>query len=223
MNTKTGRLYALAILSIVFSFSDVRAANVFFTWASTSAGAGPGINAMISSTVTQGSFSTGTLTASEPNFVADFADSFSVLRYTAAQSAPGNILSTITFSSALPSGTRLLVIDVDFSMETVTLLGNENPLSLLAQRESTTGASSSFPSYNGATGKLVAVATNSNEASVFDLSGVTSLKVNFAGGNFGSGVAIAISGISAIPEPTSSFALPAVCFSGLLLNRRRRR
>jgi hypothetical protein len=121
---------------------------------------------MISSTVTQGSFSTGTLTASEPNFVADFADSFSVLRYTAAQSAPGNILSTITFSSALPSGTRLLVIDVDFSMETVTLLGNETPLSLLAQRESTTGASSSFPSYNGATGKLVAVATNSNEASV---------------------------------------------------------
>jgi hypothetical protein len=29
--------------------------------------------------------------------------------------------------------------------------------------------------------------------------------------------------LSAIPEPTSSFALPVVCFSGLLLHRRRRR
>jgi hypothetical protein len=29
--------------------------------------------------------------------------------------------------------------------------------------------------------------------------------------------------LSAIPEPTTSFSLPVVCLSGLLLNRRRRR
>ena len=69
------------------------------------------------------------------------------------------------------------------------------PLSLDEQRETIDGSSSVFPSYDAGTGVLSTAATTPNdfEASVFDVSGISTIDVEFAGGLGSAGfVAIAL-------------------------------
>jgi hypothetical protein len=170
------------------------AATNFIVWTSPSAGSGGGISATVTSTVTAGALSATTFNASDGTFISDFAASYSALHYASPTSGPANIRSTITFSPALPTGAKLIAVDVDYMGESLSLLSNESPLVLLEQRETTNKANSSFPAYNAGTGVLSATAPNqnANEASVFDVSGLSVIDVHRTGGNTNSGVGVAI-------------------------------
>ncbi len=125
-----------------------------------------------------------------------------------------SISSTLSFSESLPSGAKLLAIDLDFEAETFTLSSGGTPLVLLEQRETTDGASSDFPSYDSGTGTLShsGGSTNEFEASVFDVSGLSAIDVDFVNGLGSAGlIAIALP----IPEPAPVPAVGSV--GGLML------
>jgi hypothetical protein len=159
-------------------------------------------------TETSGLFSISDYTATDPTFVSTYSDTFSRLVFGAAGTS-GNLLAEITFSEPLPVGTMLLAMDLDFRDETFIMSSNLGFLSLLEQGESTNGATSFLPNYNPATGTLVEThpgnTGNSDEFARFDLSGVSSLSVQFLNGGVDSGSAIAI----ATPETISTIPLPA--------------
>jgi hypothetical protein len=95
---------------------------------------------------------------------------------------------------------------------------------LLEQLESIAGQSSLFPTYDPLTGELVAVRPNAsglndNEASVFDVSGLSSRDVGFRNGNANSGIGLALA--LPVPEPGSA-ALVAFGLGSLALRRRSR-
>jgi hypothetical protein len=135
-----------------------------------------------------------TFNASDGTFISDFAASYSALHYASPASGPANISSTISFSQALPIGAKLIAVDVDYMGENLSLSSSGSPLSLLEQRETINGANSVFPTYNASTGVLSEVAPNqnANEASVFDVSGLSVIDVHRAGGNTSSGIGVAI-------------------------------
>lgn len=174
--------------------SPAMAETDFITWTSPSAGSGGGISATVTSTVTAGALSAVTFNASDGTFISDFAASYSALHYASAASGPANISSTISFSQALPIGAKLIAVDVDYMGESLSLSSSGSPLSLLEQRETISGANSSFPAYNAGTGVLSETAPNqnANEASVFDVSGLSVIDVHRTGGNTNSGVGVAI-------------------------------
>ena len=174
--------------------SPAMAETDFITWTSPSEGSGGGISATVTSTVTAGVLSAQTFNASDGTFISDFAASYSALHYASAASGPANISSTISFSQALPIGAKLIAVDVDYMGESLSLSSSGSPLSLLEQRETTNGANSVFPTYNAGTGVLSEAAPiqNANEASVFDVSGLSVIDVHRAGGNTNSGIGVAI-------------------------------
>ncbi len=194
------------LIRLFFAASPPAAETDFIVWTSGSAGSGGGISATVTSTVTQGSLTASSLNASDASFVADFAASYSVLRYR-AEVVPASISSTLAFSQPLPGGAKLLAIDLDFEGEAFTLSSGGAPLALLEQRETTDGASSDFPTYDSGTGTLShsAGSTNVFEASVFDVSGLSTIDVDFVNG-LGSAGLIAI----ALPVPTPVPALGPV-------------
>lgn len=207
----------LFIFFTVLATSRVFAASIFMEWSSINEGSGGGITATVSSTVNSGTFFYGDVTASDPNFVTQFAASFPALHYKATFSAPADISSDFIFSTPLPSGSKLLVRDVDFEDETLTLTSNGSPLTLLAQIESIAGAISTFPIYNSLTGVLITAGTapggmNDGEVSIFDLSGLSSLQVSFENGLLNSGSNIAI----AMPVPLPGSHLLLISALGLL-------
>ena len=169
----------------------------FIEWSSITAGTGGGINATVAATITQGSMDFTTSTATDPSFVEEFADSFSVLLYIAQPTGPGNITSTISFSGPLPQGSRLIVVDVDFLQEGVTLIGGGAPLALLSQVETQAGETSTFPFYDPVLGTLITPhttsgQTNEGDASIFDVSGLGAIDIAYFGGGSSSGVGITI-------------------------------
>ena len=66
---------------------------------------------------------------------------------------------------------------------------------------------STFPTYNAVLGELVAFGLeNSNDASIFDLSGASSVQVDFTGGGLGSRIFVAVA--LPIPVPGMLYAMP---------------
>ena len=83
------------------------------------------------------------------------------------------------------------------------------------------GVTSEFPTWNAITGTLTAITAeipNDNEASIFDLSGLTSFNVDFDGGGLGSGVFFAI----ALPIPIPPAVMLFSSAIGLLVFSSRR-
>jgi phosphotransferase system glucose/maltose/N-acetylglucosamine-specific IIC component len=202
------------------------ATSIFVEWTSASEGSGGGIDATVNATVNAWVIFPGVHPANDPVYVADFAAGHSALGYQTPSGGPADILSTLSFSSALPAGSRLIILDVDHAQETVTLTGSGAPLSLLTQLESIAGASSIFPSWDPVTGELVATTTpgqvNSAEASVFDVAGLTSFQVDFRNGNNSSTVVVAVA--LPIPEPsTLTLTLLGTLFLAMRARRPTRR
>ncbi len=158
-------------------------------------GAGGGITATVNFLIIQGDMSVRLQPLTDPAFIEQFGDGMSTLNYITQVAPPGgaNIASTILFSAPLPAGSRIVVVDVDFRGETVTLIGGADPLVLLDQVETQAGAGSSFPQW--AAPNLVEDHPNDLgndiEASIFDGSGLTSLDVGFTMGE-GSGIGVAV-------------------------------
>lgn len=224
----TIRIVALFIFFAALAPSGVHAASIFIDWSSITEGAGGGITASVSSTVSSGTFSFGSIPADDPYFVSQFALSYSALHYKAGSGSttPGDISSEFTFSSPLPSGSKLIVTDVDFDEETLTLTSSGSPLSLLEQIESMAGVTSVFPNYYPSTGKLITAGTaqgglNIREASIFDLSGLSDLRVSFENGSYDSGSSIAIAMPVTVPLPGSHLLFTVGL--GLLTVLRRKR
>jgi hypothetical protein len=88
---------------------------------------------------------------------------------------------------------------------------------LLEQLESMAGVSSSFPNYDAATGVLSDTATTNDFAvSVFDLSGLTSLSIDYQGGSFNGGSFVAI---ALLPEPSTIGLVLMALAAGLAVRR----
>ena len=202
--------------------SAAAATRIFVDWTSATGGSGGGIDATVAATINAGTMLTSSISATNPVYVDEFAASHSLLLYR-TPTGPADIISTISFSTVLPAGSRLIIIDVDHAQETATLLTSGTPLTLLAQLESMAGANSIFPSWNPLTGELVATTLsgqlNNGEASIFDLGGLTSIQVDVRGGNNSSTVALAIA--LPIPEP-GTLTLTLVGITGLAIRARRR-
>ena len=211
-------LWLLASSSSSFLGSD------FITWSSPAMGSGGGVTASVVTTVTSGFHSTIQYPATNPDFVSQFAPSYSLLEYRSPSGAGGgDISSVITFSSSLPSGSKVLVVDVDARDETVILMGDGAPPPLLQQLESIAGEVSTFPIYNAATGSLVENGPaspdfNNREVTVFDASGLGGIDVTFLNGGVGSGCFVAVYVASApqsVPLLTPFMLLLTVFLVGL--------
>ena len=220
---------ALAICFGLVSTGPAAAGLLFFEWPDTTGGSAGGIDASITATVAAGVMTTGTTTATNPAYRASFATPHPSLGYNSPQSGGANIESTIAFSHPLPEGARLIVYDLDFNNETVTLSADGVPPALLTQLETTEGASSFFPAWNPVTGTLVethpASSGNQTEATVFDISGVQLLDVDFHNGGVNSGIRVAIAippaGIPLLP-PAGIAALATMLAGALGIAHRRR-
>ncbi len=210
------------LVAAVFALGGTRAnaAPIYIDWASTSTGTGGGITANVSSTITSGAFVVGSShIPSDAGFIAEYGLLIPTLRYgSGPTTTPGIINSTIQFTAALPTGSELLIFDVDFLQETMVLLASSGVPALLAQRETVSSATSVLPSYNTGTGSLAALGTtitspqNDFEVSIFDVSGVTSLQLDYSNGGFNSGIFAAI----ALPGAATAVSAPSAMLLMLL-------
>lgn len=204
-----GFVVSLLTLGLV-GVSSAHAAPVFADWATGNVD-GIGITVEdVGGPATPGEITNLTATFSDPTFTASYATSFSALKF-GALGVPGNLLADISFTEALPTGSLLFALDMDFSGETFVLSSDLGFLSLLEQGETQAGETSQLPNYNQATGSLVSAfasgGANFDEYSLFDVSGVSSLSIQWLNGGAASGSLIAI----ATPgdPPISSVPLPA--------------
>lgn len=130
----------------------------------------------------------------------------------------------IQFDAPLPDGSRLIAFDVDAGSpvnERVQFTHSAGALILIDQLESQADASSIFPSWSAVTGTLTAQRLNDEEASVFDVSGIQSLSINYLrnavnGGITGARFSI---GVPVVPEPAGLGLL--LCGTAALGSRRR--
>lgn len=208
---QTFRITATALAVAVIGLSDAHAERAFIEWTSDSEGSIGSYVATVDATIVDGVLGPDDGTATDATFVADFAGSYSVLRYGTPEFAPAEITSTITFSEALPAGSLLLVIDVDYRGETVTVSSLGTALTLVEQRETFDGATSSFPIWDGGAGMLTentpgVEGQNEFEASVFDVGGLTEVDVDFAGGLYESAIHLAIALPAAVPVEVTSWS-----------------
>jgi hypothetical protein len=195
----------------MFLATAAQADRVFIEWTSDTEGSGGEITATVTSTVVSGSIGPDKGTATDPSFVVDFGADFSVLRYGAEASSPGNIISTLSFSPALPEGTFLVIIDVDYRDETVTLTSGEGPLELVEQRETIDGVVSAFPIWDPFAGTLTENTPgpddpNELEASVFNAGGFSVIDIDFAGGLHSSGIHVVIALPGPVPTRSATWA-----------------
>ncbi len=176
---------------------------VQFDWTSETSGSAGGISASVAWVILAGDNGIWDSTATDEDFVAQFGTTLEGLLYLTPVPGAADIQSIVSFSSSLPAGSRLVVVDVDYEGETMTLRDGASsaPLALVEQLETFAGESSDFPSWSPPTLSETTspLATNSNEASVFDVGGLTSVEIDFAGGD-ASGVAVIVA-IPAAPIP----------------------
>jgi hypothetical protein len=135
--------------------------------------------------------------------------------------------AAVQFDAPLPAGSRLIAFDVDAGgaiNERFQFTHTSGTFTLIDQLESQAGASSIFPSWSAVTGTLTAQRLNDEEASVFDVSGVESLTVNYlrnTGGSGFTGARFAI-GVPVVPEPACVGTLSAAAVLAGLGRRGRR-
>lgn len=190
--------FFLMIATVLFP-SVLFGGSTFMEWQSGTTGSGGGINVVVDTAIVKGSLTTfsNVNTGTNPVFVDLFSSSFEGMSHQSGPgSTPSDIMTTVNFSSALPVGARLLVIDLDVAGESMTLFSGGNPLTLVTQLETRSGQSSDFPSWDSGTGVLTATTAsgqfNNTEASVFDVTGLTTIQVDSSGGKNNSGVGVAI-------------------------------
>lgn len=163
------------------------------------------------------------LTATAPSFVAQYGAALPTMATTngVAGSAANSVVQ-FSFNNSLPTGSRLIVLDVDIALydERFELSQVGGALTLLDQLESNSGASSVFPSWMSLTGILRAQGTQNNnnyEATVFDVSGASVITARFLRNSGGGGIAGAhlVIGVP-VPEPTAAW-LSTIALTWLML------
>lgn len=168
------------------------------------------------------------LTPTAGDFITRFgSDVPSMFFENSAADPTADALAQAAFTPALPTGARLLVVDVDQAnaQERIQLSSLGGSLTLLEQIETRSGASSQFPTWNPTTRVLQSVRSNEEEASVFDVSGARSLDLWFTRGVGARGVSGAYFIIAIpVPEPASLTlaALPLATLATLGRRRQRR-
>ena len=117
-------------------------------------------------------FSSG-FTATDPAFVASYFERTEGMRIN------DNTAATITFSNgAAPTGTLLVFHDVDQN-ESVTIQSNSGTPLFVEQAETTSGETTTMPTWNPVTGQLIGDAQNGvGGATIFDVSGLSDLTLN---------------------------------------------
>jgi hypothetical protein len=153
------------------------------------------------------------ITASASQFVTQFGATvpgFNLTNGAGGSAADG--LAQMTFSTPLPNGARLLVLDLDVprSQERVELAHADGVVTFVQQLESEAGEMSVFPVWNATTGVLLSQGpSNNEECTVFDVSGDKVLSIRYLrsdvspGGQTGVHIALGIP----IPEPTTATLL----------------
>lgn len=141
-----------------------------------------GIDATLNYTPSGGSAKDFSTTADDATFLTSFPSP--MIGY---ELLP-DVNSSVTFTQALPLGSRLLVLDVDMSPQTVTLTVDGAALTAFLSQLDTQdppATTTNLPAYDNVTGVLSASdpAGNDFEATVFDLTGATSLSANLVGGD----------------------------------------
>jgi hypothetical protein len=165
------------------------------------------------------------LTMTDPQFVSSYGATVPTLKMdSGVGGSAGSSNSFISFTSPLPNGARLFIFDVDIELrsERVFLSSRQN-YSLLEQRESQAGATSGFPSWTSASGLLAATSDDANneEASVFDVSGVSAMTVGYRRNAGGAGVTGASFAFAIpVPEPGGMSILLGACLTNLAGLRR---
>jgi flagellin len=180
--------------------------NTFIAWASASSGSGGGITVTVSNVINDGIMNPLTMTATDPDFISNFFSSFPGMRYRTTNTGPADISSSLVFSAPLPIGSKLFAVDVDQG-HTLTLKSNGTPLTLINQAQTAANTSSSFPSYNAATGALSDTGTTNLEATIFDVSNLSSIDLTCSGGSNGKDVFFAISLPNSSPDNPSKSIL----------------
>lgn len=167
------------------------------------------------------------LTFTSPSFISQFGVTIpNMVMNSGVSGSAADSLVQFSFNKSLPTGSRLIVFDVDIAIydERLQLSQVGGTLTLLSQLETSSGAASVFPSWTPATGMLSAQGSqndNNYEATVFDVSGATAVSARFLRSSGGAGIAGAHLAIGVpIPEPTSAW-LSAIALSGLMLRTAR--
>lgn len=160
--------------------------NTFITWNQPSGGSGGGISVTATHTINQGTTNGYWKIATDPDFVSNFSSLYPTLSYETLSSPPADISSLFSFSSPLPIGSKLLVLDVDHNEE-LKLTSEGTPLKLINQIPDRDDIPSSpFPLYDSSTGILIpGVVNSSNDVSIFDISNLSTIDVLFTGGTAG--------------------------------------
>jgi hypothetical protein len=165
-------------------------------------------------------------------YIVDYGSVVQAVKFdSGAEATAGSAMAQVQFSQPLPTGARLLAYDVDVGGrdEQLRISQSGGSLVLLEQRESRAGETSLFPSWSSPSGLLEAqgAGANNEEVTVFDISGVQSLTVEYAvGARVGAGAAGASFAIGVpVPEPGSAAltALGLVAIVASRTSRRRRR
>jgi Tol biopolymer transport system component len=216
-------------LLILFPLSAVAAPLTYFAWSPSGiqfVAANRGVNAVVDhQTDRDDLFYLNTLAMTNPTFVAAYGASVPALKFdSGASGSAGNTNAYVSFSSPLPAGSRLLIFDVDIEGRNERIfLSSREQHSLLEQLETRPGANSSFPQWTPSTGRLLATSSrpNDEEASVFDVGGVSAMTISYrrdsgGGGPTGASFAFAIP----VPEPASLTLVAAASLAAALISRR---
>lgn len=226
MRTPLSSLGAIIGLFGLLASASAHAAPLFADWESGALGT---ITFIVTETETEGFIQPSEDTATDPVFVAAYADVFPTLQFQSG-AGPADLRAQIQFSEPLPVGAQLLAFDLDFRMEIFRIASDIGFLTLLAQGETQAGGMSQFPIYNPADGTLTSVfpgnGDNPFEYSLFDASGLSFLDISWINGGVSSGSRIVVVLPDGQPSPVplpAGFPLVASGLVSLWCLRRRPR
>ena len=195
-------------LLATFCITPLVNASVFVDWDASFQGSAPGISIANVFSVSPGALELDTFTATDAVFLASYSQSIPSL---GLMIEPAGIDAQFAFSTStpLPTGSRLMVFDFDALDERMNVSSGGAPLVLDSQVETQSGASSTFPDYDAATGELTRspfTSDNPFEATLFDISGLDSFDVTAdrSLASFASGLRIAVSVPSSPTDPPTS-------------------
>lgn len=157
-------------------------------------------------------------------FEAEFGDggTFAALFRPDPVGAPGQTNVDIDFPFPLPAGSKMVVMDIDATNETLRFESNLGALGMPTMMESNHLENSVFASWNGETNTLSAnpaAPNNDKEAYYWDVSGLQNMDVTYttAAGHANIGFMI-----NQVPEPAGIVALLSGVFGFALVRRKHR-